>query len=213
MLVPGSLIHEASWIQAEGRSFWVMSLTQVKAATVAGIPRVLAARATTCSISSTLMPMARLAMHEGLQVRFIEFMPYKNNSWDVDQFIPARDILARVQEGLGVELQEEPAINLEEGPARLFAIPGSVGKVGVISTLSADFCDRCNRVRLTSRGEMKACLFGNASVDLLELLRNHATTDDLTRLIRQTMSEKLDCHPMRHGDQPILSRGMWQVGG
>jgi cyclic pyranopterin phosphate synthase len=160
-----------------------------------------------------IVPLARLAMKEGLQVRFIEFMPYKNNGWDAEQFIPAQEILARVQEGLGVELQEEPAIHLEEGPARLFAIPGTTGKVGVISTLSADFCDRCNRVRLTSRGEMKACLFGNSSVDLLEPLRNHATSDELTRLIRHTMSEKLDCHPMRQGDQPILSRGMWQVGG
>jgi molybdenum cofactor biosynthesis protein A len=160
-----------------------------------------------------IVPLARLAMNEGFQVRFIEFMPYKDNGWDEAQFIPAEEILLRVQEGLGVALQEEPTIILEEGPARLFAIPGSLGKVGVISTLSAYFCDRCNRVRLTSRGEMKACLFGNASVDLLEPLRNHANSDDLTRLIRHTMNEKLDCHPMRHGDQPILARGMWQVGG
>jgi len=160
-----------------------------------------------------VLPLARLAMNEGFQVRFIEFMPYKDNGWDEEQFIPAEEILQRVQEGLGVALQEEPTINLEEGPARLFAIPGSSGKVGVISTLSARFCNRCNRVRLTSRGEMKACLFGNASVDLLGPLRNRATSDDLTRLIRHAMKEKLDCHPMRDGDQPILSRGMWQVGG
>jgi molybdenum cofactor biosynthesis protein A len=160
-----------------------------------------------------IVPLVRLAMREGLQVRFIEFMPYQDNGWAVDLFIPAREILARVREALGVELQEEPPVNLEEGPARLFSIPGSQGKVGVISTLSADFCDRCNRVRLTSRGEMKACLFGNASVDLLGPLRHHASGDDLTRLMRRGMSEKLDCHPMRRGDQPILSRGMWQVGG
>ncbi|MDR3682131.1 MAG: GTP 3',8-cyclase MoaA [Geothrix sp.] len=160
-----------------------------------------------------IVPLARLAVAEGFQVRFIEFMPYKHNGWDVDQFLPAEEILRRVQEGLGVELQEEPTVNLEEGPARIFAVPGSSGKVGVISTLSACFCERCNRVRLTSRGEMKACLFGNASVDLLEPLRNHASPEDLTRLVRQAMHEKLDCHPMRHGDQPMLSRGMWQVGG
>ena len=162
---------------------------------------------------SQILPLVRLAQQDGLQVRFIEFMPYKDNGWDEEQFIPAEEILQRVQEGLGVALQEEPTINLEEGPARLFAIPGSSGKVGVISTLSARFCNRCNRVRLTSRGEMKACLFGNASVDLLGPLRNRATSDDLTRLIRHAMKEKLDCHPMRDGDQPILSRGMWQVGG
>ena len=160
-----------------------------------------------------ILPLARLAQQDGLQVRFIEFMPYQGNGWGKDQFMPAAEILRIVQEGLGTELEEEPGLGLEEGPARLFRIPGSDGKVGVISTLSADFCDRCNRVRLTSRGELKACLFGNQPVDLLEPLRNHASHEDLVHLIRQALTEKLDCHPMRLGKQPNLAQGMWQVGG
>ena len=160
-----------------------------------------------------IVPLARLAQREGLQVRFIEFMPYLGNGWDKDQFMPAAEILQTIQEGLGLDLEEEPPVGLEEGPARLFRIPGSEGKVGVISTLSADFCDRCNRVRLTSRGEMKACLFGNQPMDLLEPLRHHASHEELVHLIRQTLTEKLDCHPMRRGDQPKLVDGMWQVGG
>ncbi len=160
-----------------------------------------------------ILPLARLAQQDGIQVRFIEFMPYQGNGWGKDQFMPAAEILRIVQEGLGTELVEEPGFGLEEGPARLFQIPGSEGKVGVISTLSADFCDRCNRVRLTSRGQLRACLFGNQSVDLLEPLRNHASHEDLVHLIRQTLTEKLDCHPMRRGEHPELSQGMWQVGG
>jgi cyclic pyranopterin phosphate synthase len=160
-----------------------------------------------------ILPLARLAQRDCIQVRFIEFMPYRGNGWGQDQFMPAAEILRTVQEGLGAELEEEPGFGLEEGPARLFRIPGSGGKVGVISTLSADFCDKCNRVRLTSRGEMKACLFGNQAVDLLEPLRNHASHEDLVHLIRQTLTEKLDCHPMRRGDQPDFAKGMWQVGG
>ena len=160
-----------------------------------------------------ILPLARLAQREGLQVRFIEFMPYQGNGWGKEQFMPADEILRTIQEGLGTALEEEPLAGLEEGPARLFRIPGSVGKVGVISTLSADFCDRCNRVRLTSRGELKACLFGNQPVDLLEPLRNHAAHEDLVRLVRQALTEKLDCHPMRRGDQPQFTQGMWQVGG
>lgn len=160
-----------------------------------------------------ILPLARLAQTEGLQVRFIEFMPYQDNGWGRDQFMPAAEILQTVREGLGTELEEEPALGLEEGPARLFRIPGSAGKVGVISTLSADFCDRCNRVRLTSQGALKACLFGNQPVDLLEPLRHHASHDDLVRLIRQALTEKLDCHPMRTGEQPRFAQGMWQVGG
>ena len=160
-----------------------------------------------------VLPLAHLAQREGLQVRFIEFMPYLGNGWDKDHFMPAAEILQIIQEGLGIDLEEEPPVGLEEGPARLFRIPGSSGKVGVISTLSADFCDRCNRVRLTSRGEMKACLFGSQPVDLLEPLRQHASHEDLVHLIRQTLIENLDCHPMRQGDQPRLVDGMWQVGG
>ncbi|WP_243294302.1 GTP 3',8-cyclase MoaA [Geothrix mesophila] len=160
-----------------------------------------------------IVPLARLARMEGIQVRFIEFMPYQGNGWGRDQFMPAGEILRTVQEGLGTSLEEEPVVGLEEGPARIFKLAGSEGKVGVISTLSADFCDRCNRVRLTSRGELKACLFGNKPVDLLEPLRNHASHEDLARLVRQALTEKLDCHPMRHGEVPILSSGMWQVGG
>ena len=160
-----------------------------------------------------IVPLARLAQREGFQIRFIEFMPYQGNDWGKDQFMPATEILRTVQEGLGLDLEEEPALGLEEGPARLFRIPGSEGKVGVISTLSADFCDRCNRVRLTSRGELKACLFGNQAVDLLEPLRNHASHDDLVHLIRQVLTDKLECHPMRQGGEPDLKQGMWQVGG
>lgn len=161
-----------------------------------------------------IVPLARLALHEAVQVRFIEFMPYQGNGWGHEQFIPAAEILETIRQGLGSELEEEElSVGLEEGPARIFRIPGAPGKVGVISTLSADFCDRCNRVRLTSRGELKACLFGNQPVNLLEPLRNHATHEDLARLIRQALVEKLDCHPMRQGQFPQLEKGMWQVGG
>lgn len=160
-----------------------------------------------------IVPLARLAQAEGLQVRFIEFMPYQGNGWGKDQFMPADEILRTVQEGLGASLEEEPVVGLEEGPARIFRLPGSEGKVGVISTLSADFCDRCNRVRLTSRGELKACLFGGRPVDLLEPLHNHASHEDLARLIRQALTDKLDCHPMRRGEDPQFAGGMWQVGG
>lgn len=160
-----------------------------------------------------IVPLAQLAQREGYQVRFIEFMPYLGNGWGPDQFMPAEEILQRVREGLGTDLEEEAPIGLEEGPARLFAIPGSAGKVGIISALSTDFCVRCNRVRLTSRGELKNCLFQNQPLNLLEPLRNHASHEDLVRAIRQSLLEKRECHPMRHGEVPQLPHGMWQVGG
>lgn len=69
------------------------------------------------------------------------------------------------------------------------------------------------KVRLTSRGELNACLFGNQPVDLLEPLRNHASHEAVAHLVRQALTEKLDCHPMRRGQDPEFAGGMWQVGG
>jgi cyclic pyranopterin phosphate synthase len=160
-----------------------------------------------------IVPLAQLAQREGFQVRFIEFMPYQANGWGQEQFMPAAEILQRIQEGLDTELEAETPVSLEEGPARLYTIPGSTGKVGVISALSADFCNRCNRVRLTSHGALQTCLFEGGTLNLLDPLRNHASHEDMVRLIRQALLAKRECHPMRHGEQPLLAQGMWQVGG
>jgi cyclic pyranopterin phosphate synthase len=160
-----------------------------------------------------IVPLARLAQKDGIQVRFIEFMPYHGNGWGRDQFMPAAEILRTIQEGLGTELEEVPRTGQPEGPARVFRIASSGGQVGVISTLSDGFCDQCNRVRLTSRGELMACLFGKQAVDLVHPLRQHASHEDLVHLIRQALSEKSDCHPMRRGEPPDTPQGMWQVGG
>lgn len=160
-----------------------------------------------------VVPLARLAQQKDLPVRFIEFMPYPGNGWGRELFVSAEEILQLIRQGLGTDLEEEPALGLEEGPARLFKIPGSRGKVGVISPLSHDFCDHCNRVRLSSRGELQTCLFGGPSIDLLGPLRQHASHEDLVRLVRRAVGGKLASHPMRHGDRPDLPQGMWQVGG
>lgn len=160
-----------------------------------------------------ILPLAHLAQKDGFQVRFIEFKPHHNSVWGTNQFMPATDILRTIQEGLGTILEEQPGVMREEDPTRLFRIPGSQGKVGIISTLGTDVCDHCNRVRLTSCGHLQACLFGPNPIDLLTPLRNHASHEDLVRLIRQTLKGKLDCHPRRPGDQPRTVQGLRKVGG
>ncbi len=203
----------ATFQRLTGKDALVRVLAGIEAARAAGLKAKLNAVVLKGWNDDQIVPLARLARTEGLQVRFIEFMPYQGNGWGQAQFMPAAEILARIQEGLDDPLEEEPPVGLEEGPARLFKIAGSTGKVGVISTLSADFCEHCNRVRLTSRGALRTCLFGDHPVDLLEPLRNHASHEDLVRLIRQTLREKQDCHPMRRGLPAQPGTGMWQVGG
>jgi cyclic pyranopterin phosphate synthase len=159
-----------------------------------------------------IVPLARFAQGEGLQVRFIEFLPNQENGLGQEFFMPAADILRTVQEGLGIELEGEPRLGLEEGPARIYRSPGGAGKVGVVATLSADFCDGCNRVRLTSRGELMACRFGPRAIDLLGPLRSRTSHNDLVQLTREALAEKLDSHPMRRDEPPQPIQGILQMG-
>lgn len=160
-----------------------------------------------------ILPLARLAQQDGFQVRFIEFMPHQAPAWGADQFMPAAEILRTIEEGLGTPLEEQSRADRDEDLTRCFALPGSAGRVEILSTLGTDLCDRCNRVRLTSCGHLQACLFGPSPVDLLTPLRNHASHEELVRLIRQSLSAKRECHPRRRGERPGQPTGLWQVGG
>jgi cyclic pyranopterin phosphate synthase len=125
----------------------------------------------------------------------------------------AAEILQTLQEGLGLTLEAEPCLGPEEGPARLYRVPGSATRVGLIATLSAPTCDHCHRVRLGSHGQLKACIFGGLPVDLLGPLRSRTSHEDLVRLVRQALTLKQGCLPLPGGGLPNLARGPLQVGG
>jgi len=99
------------------------------------------------------------------------------------------------------------------GPARYFAYPDSRGAVGVISPLSHDYCDRCNRVRLTADGRLRLCLFGDQHVDLRTPLRCGATTADLAALLRSSMAIKPERHHLRLGEASSRMRALSEIGG
>jgi cyclic pyranopterin phosphate synthase len=77
--------------------------------------------------------------------------------------------------------------------------------VGVIPAINAALCEACHRVRLTSRGELKACLLGSQPLDLLGPLRAHASHEDLVQLIRQALAKKPECLPLQQGEPPAAS--------
>ena len=89
------------------------------------------------------------------------------------------------------------------GPARYFAYPGAAGTIGVISPLSHDYCERCNRVRLTADGRLRLCLFGDQHIDLRSLLRAGAGEEGLADLLRGR-------HADRAGAPPPQARGAGQ---
>ena len=113
----------------------------------------------------------RLAQSAPLDVRFIEFMPVGDgNLWRPENYISAHDVLELA--GQVSELRPEENDHVSGGPARMYRIAGGLGRFGVISPLSEHFCDTCNRLRITSDGKLRTCLFSEREYRLRPLLRN-----------------------------------------
>ena len=128
----------------------------------------------------------RLAREKDLEVRFVEFMPFGRNRWRGDEYVPESEIRAAV----GEELMDHPRVDPMSGPARLYALRGGRGRIGFISSLSHPFCGSCNRLRLSSLGRLTACLHREGTTDLRRALREGATDEEITSLIRQEVARK-----------------------
>lgn len=145
--------------------------------------------------SDEFVDFARLALERQFEVRFIEFMPMgQKSSWKKDRFICGEDIM-KACASLGT-LSPCPQSNIA-GPARMFDLvseEGLKGKVGFISPLSHHFCDQCNRLRLTSEGQLRSCLLNDKETDLKSLLRAGGSDQEVRAIIRQTISAKPKGH-------------------
>lgn len=137
---------------------------------------------------------ARITMERPWHVRFIEVMPVGENL-DVSarEFVPAAEILRRVRRIGDLEPVEGPAGN---GPATYFRYPGAAGTVGVITPMSHNYCDRCNRMRLTADGQLRPCLFGDIQTNLRDPLRRG---EPLEPLIERTLEIKPERHHLVQG--------------
>ena len=122
-------------------------------------------------------------------VRFIELMPTGSNlELSSDSFVSCREALRRVRSVGELEPTGGPKGN---GPATYFRFPGAPGSVGVITPMSHNYCERCNRMRLTASGQLRPCLFGEIETNLRDPLR--AGTD-----IRPLVEDTLRIKPERH---------------
>lgn len=154
---------------------------------------------------------AQLTRERPVFVRFIEVMPvHENVGLQRGAYIPSDEILQRIS-AIGQLLPVDgPHGN---GPARYFAFPGAPGAVGVITPLSHDYCERCNRVRLTADGRLRLCLFGDHALDLRSPLRNGATMSEIATLLRSAMLIKPERHHLRLGEAASAMRAFSEIGG
>ena len=158
-----------------------------------------------------VLDFARLTLDKPFHVRFIEWMPIgENNNWTSERFITTGELRSRI-ESLGTLVPVEH--DAMDGPAERYRIQGAKGEVGFISAVSSHFCDTCNRLRLTSEGRLRGCLFSDKEIDVKTPLREGKGDDYLCELLKRVMDEK------RHGPARISSgprkciRQMSSIGG
>ena len=115
-----------------------------------------------------IIPFVEMGREKEIEVRFIEYMPFEGNKWSKRKMMGYEEMLALIRE-------RYPGVRKVKGgkneTSKTYEIPGFVGKIGFITSMTENFCGSCNRLRITSDGNLKVCLFGNAEVSLRDLLR------------------------------------------
>ena len=115
-----------------------------------------------------ILPFVELGREHDLEVRFIEYMPFGGNNWKESKMLTYKEMLAMIREKYpDVErVRDHP-----NDTSKTFKVPGFVGRIGFITSMTENFCGSCNRLRITSDGNLKVCLFGNSEVSLRDILR------------------------------------------
>ncbi len=158
-----------------------------------------------------ILDFGRKTIADGWHVRFIEFMPFGTCGTEGVETVPTSEIYERLQALGNLEPFAGPAGN---GPARYYHLPDSKGSVGFITPMTEHFCATCNRLRITSDGQLRPCLLGNDEVDLKEALRNGAGDDEIKRLIQHAVLIKREEHHLSGEFAPeAVTRSMRQIGG
>lgn len=172
-------------------------------------------------LDQDFLAFARLSLDRPLHVRFIEYMPVGDSSgvcdcgWGPDEVVSCEDIMRQINRRAIAEGADGlvPAGGKPEGagPARYYEFPGAAGTVGFISPLSRHFCGECNRIRVTSMGKIRPCLFSDEEIDVRGALR--CGSDDA---VREVLARALRAKPEQHGNPSsahATSRNMNQIGG
>ena len=141
-----------------------------------------------------------------IQIRFIEFMPFKGNAWEKEKVFSLKQILEEISTNFEFEKLHD---NLNDTDKK-YQVKGFKGSFGVISSVTEPFCSGCNRLRITADGKMKNCLFSQSETDLITAYRKG---EDIRPLIKQNVEAKF----ARFGGQELNSkmnnRAMISIGG
>ena len=158
-----------------------------------------------------IVPFARFSRDEGVIVRFIEFMPLEEDRlWTPEVVVPLREVVDKLNSFR--PLVALPANHPGETACR-YTFDDGVGEIGIIAPVSQAFCGACSRIRLTSDGKIRTCLFSHFDHDLYAVLARGGSDEDLTNFIYKTVETKEARHHI--GEPGFLkpSRSMVHIGG
>lgn len=147
-----------------------------------------------------------------MNIRFIEYMPFSGNGWSEGKFLGYQEIKTTIEN----EFRLIPYINGKTEVANNFRISGHNGMVSFISSISNHFCDGCNRLRITSEGNLKLCLFSpkNKELDMKNYLRTGDFTDmEIAGIIRNKVQGKEHVHPGIDELLKLEKNNMLSIGG
>jgi cyclic pyranopterin phosphate synthase len=154
---------------------------------------------------------ARFAREENVVVRFIEFMPLEEGRlWTPEIVVTLKEIVERI--GRVLPLVEMPPREASE-TARRYTFEDGIGEIGIIAPVSQAFCGACSRVRLTSDGKIRTCLFSQVEHDLYGRLRAGADDQELRTYIVRTIEQKEARHHIGEPEFLKPSRSMVHIGG
>lgn len=153
---------------------------------------------------------ARLTIDKDWQVRFIEFMPFGSKEvWNPERYISTKEIRERIT-NIG---PIQPIKLRSSGPARYYKFDDAKGVLGFISPLTHHFCQNCNRLRLTSNGKLRPCLFSDTEIDIKTPSRNGSGDEEIERLLRLSIELKPKGHGLDHQRDIKGIKPMSNIGG
>lgn len=115
-----------------------------------------------------ILPFVELGREKPIEVRFIEYMPFDGNKWNQGKMFSYQEMLGVIREKYPTL---EKVADHKNDTSKTYRVPGFEGRVGFVTSMTHNFCGTCNRLRITSDGNLKVCLFGNAEVSLRDIIR------------------------------------------
>jgi cyclic pyranopterin phosphate synthase len=188
-------------------------LAGIRAAKRAGFEKIrLNAVAIKGITEAEIVPLAKFARDEQMEMRFIEFMPLDaDDQWDHSQVLTGEEIRHEIEAAIG---PLSPAARPDPSqPATDFAYGDGSGVIGFINPVTQPFCHDCNRLRLTAEGKVRNCLFSTVEWDARAVLRGGGSDDDLAELVRDCIWNKKPGHGIDSDQFVKPQRAMYQIGG